>query len=418
MIEQIFIHIGVHKTGSTTIQESLGRKSEALKSYSFLYPVFRSRKADIFNHSVPFVSMFRDNPESYLDNRLNGITTQAGLVCLHQNYELQLTEQIGQFNGNKLIISGEGICTFTIDQLGKLKSFLKRLTPCDVEMQIVMFCRNSVQQIISHTSAIVRSQGLTLKNCLPQSGIHNSYYRQIVLKFIEVFGKENITILRFEDAILHPSGITGALLEAIGAETALISQFKNERFNPASSSEAVSIFSAIHETLPAVDGLPYSFQGKTRKLLMNLLGQKFVLPVNVQRKVWELTKVDADWLCATFSLPYYQYKEEEIPAITGRWGAETIKYLHQVMLSLPDPVKKTILDVLLDELKAHKREFSLDKRRELFGFIMHYSLYLQTGSWFKKFKYLVKKLGVPSGVLHGSHYFLLVHLSGFSSKRK
>lgn len=406
MIEQIFIHIGVHKTGSTTIQESLGRKREALKSHGFLYPVFMARKADILNHSVPFASMFMSKPEAYLENKVNKITTRPELERLHQDYELQLADQIEIFDGNKLIISGEDICRFTIDQLEQFKSFLTRLTSSNANIQIVIFCRYPVKWLSSMASEYIVGQGLTLKNCLSKGLLSGNYYKQLIANFSEVFGNDSITVLLYENAILHPSGPTGALLEVLGAEDELIDQFKNERFNSASSYEAISIFSAIHETLPDVDGLPYSFQGKTRELLINLPGKKFVLPIPFQRKIWELSKADVDWLCKTFLLPYYQYGEEEIPAISERWGAETLKYLHQVMLSLPDSVKKAILDVLLDELKVHKREFTLGKKRELFGFLMHYSLYLQTGSRFGKLKYFVNKLGIVQGLFHSGLFYL------------
>jgi hypothetical protein len=62
MIKKIFVHIGVHKTGSTSIQQMLGRNREILIKHGFLYPVFKARSANIFNHSVPFVSMFKKNP--------------------------------------------------------------------------------------------------------------------------------------------------------------------------------------------------------------------------------------------------------------------------------------------------------------------------------------------------------------------
>ncbi len=405
MINNIFIHIGVHKTGSTTIQQMLGRNREMLSKHGFLYPVFKARTTDIFNHSLPFVSIFKKNRGNYPFNQINNSTTQSEIEEFHKRYDEQLKEQLGQFEGDTLILSGEDISTFAVEELKTFQSYLIQNTSRKVNIQIIMFCRNPLYRIRS--TVIERTKGGESKNIILSMGFNViRYFQNILAKFSDVFGKDMIVVIRFEDAIKHPSGPTGALLEAIGAETALISQFKNERFNSASSSEAVSIFSAIHENLPKVNGVPYSFQGQIRKVLINMPGQKFALPLSIQRKVLEQAKEDIDWLCETFSLPYYQYEEEEVPAISGRWGQETLKYLFDLMHKLPDPVKKIILEVLLEELKVNNREFGLQKQRQIFGFIMHYSVYLQLGARAEKLKYFVKKLGSVQGILHCGLYYL------------
>jgi len=332
---------------------------------------------------------------------------------LHQRYDEQLNDQIGQFEGDALIFSGEGISEFSEEELRIFKSFLINCTFPNVNIQVIMFCRNPLYRIRS--KVIERIRGGEFQNITFSRGFNViSYYQNIFASFSDVFTKDMIKVIRFEDAIQHSSGPLGALLEAIGAETDLISQFKNERHNTASSYEAIAIFSAIHENLPKVKGVPYSFQGKTRKVLINMPGQKFALPLSKQRKIWEQAKEDIDWLCKTFSLPYYKFEEEEVPAISGRWSSETLKYLFDSMHKLPDPVKKIILEVLLHELKVNKREFGLQKQRQIFGFITHYSINLQLGAKTEKLKYFMKKLGIVQGMLHSGLYYLSKRSNSFS----
>jgi len=406
MIKNIFIHIGVHKTGSTSIQQMMGRNREILTKHGILYPVFKARRANIFNHSVPYVSMFKKNPEIYPFNQLNNFTTQTEIEKLHQRYDEQFKEQINQFEGDALILSGEGISAFTLEELKKFNSYLFQNSSPKVNIQVIMFCRSPLQRFRSIAGYKIRSRGSTLIHETEKEHYPIGYYKKRIWDFSEVFGKEMIQVIRFEDAIRHPAGPAGALLEAIGAATDLISRFKNERHNATSSYEAIAIFSAIHENLPKVNGVPYSFQGETRKVLINMPGQKFALPLSKQRKIWEQAKEDVDWLCETFSLPYYQYEEEEVPAISGRWSQETLKYLFDSMHKLPDPVKKIILELLLQELNVNKREFGLQKQRQIFGFIMHYSVYLQLGARTEKLKYFVKKLGTVQGILNSGLYYL------------
>ena len=246
MIKYIYIHIGVHKTGSTTIQNSLANKQDLLKNHGFLYPIFSAKTSLITNHSVPFVSMFRSHPEAYFDNKINRITTQGEIAYLHQQYEEQLAFQIANFSGDKLILSGEGICTFNVDELTRLKHFISQFTSSDTRTQIVMFCRNPIKRLNSIIVQLIRNKGGTLQSSIEKTPIPKKYYRSRISYLSEVFGKENITIIRFEDAVKHPCGPTGSLLQAIGVEAQVIDQFENIRYNSSSKYEALTIFSAIH----------------------------------------------------------------------------------------------------------------------------------------------------------------------------
>ena len=84
MIKYIFLHIGLHKTGSSSIQKSLAGSAGFLERIGYLYPVFRTGRHKIINHSMPFFSLFTDNPLKYHENILNGITTDKGIKKLHK----------------------------------------------------------------------------------------------------------------------------------------------------------------------------------------------------------------------------------------------------------------------------------------------------------------------------------------------
>ena len=69
MISEIFLHVGLHKTASSSIQDTLFSKknSKFLEENDYLYP-----KHWPANHSIPLYSNFCDHPEKYHINIKKG----------------------------------------------------------------------------------------------------------------------------------------------------------------------------------------------------------------------------------------------------------------------------------------------------------------------------------------------------------
>lgn len=58
----IYIHMGLHKTGTTTLQTLLSCNKEILRKQGFCYPI-----SSLFtiNQSIPIYSAFCNSPENY-----------------------------------------------------------------------------------------------------------------------------------------------------------------------------------------------------------------------------------------------------------------------------------------------------------------------------------------------------------------
>jgi hypothetical protein len=76
MIKTIFLHIGVHKTASTTIQNTFYTEQAKLAEAGILYPEFRLGDIAISNHSIPFYSLLGEEPGKYHINVSHGFTTK------------------------------------------------------------------------------------------------------------------------------------------------------------------------------------------------------------------------------------------------------------------------------------------------------------------------------------------------------
>ena len=74
MVSKLKLHVGFHKTGSTSFQQTCAHNAELLKSFGVSYPSFEnSVNRAILNHSIAIVSAFRRHPERYHINRRLGL---------------------------------------------------------------------------------------------------------------------------------------------------------------------------------------------------------------------------------------------------------------------------------------------------------------------------------------------------------
>ena len=215
MIKTIFLHIGVHKTASTTIQNTFYQERAKLSEAGILYPVFKAGNMAISNHSIPFYSLFAKNPEKYHVNKSFGFTSNEAIKSLHQGYQRQLHEQMASFGGDTLIISGEDISSLETDELASLKSYLHEITQSDVTFRVVILCRHPVSWFRSALQGSVCTFGLTLDKAIQYRLLRTHLYRNLTSSFSEVYGRENISVIKYEDAIINPYGPAGAFLALI-----------------------------------------------------------------------------------------------------------------------------------------------------------------------------------------------------------
>jgi hypothetical protein len=395
MIKNIILHIGVHKTASTTIQNTLFNERSKLAEAGILYPEFKLGDVVISNHSIPFYSLFHQNPEKYHINKSIGLTSNEAIQKLHQEYLQQLSEQINSFDGDTLIISGEDISLLEADELVKLKSFLIEITNPNVIFRVVMMCRHPVTRFRSSLQGTITIFGLPMEKAIQYRLQKTQQYRKLTDKLLDVFGRKNIILIKYEDTIINPYGPAGAFL-------ALIDKYLPEKIKPiliydnqSRTYETVTLSDAINRTFP--ETLDFELHPE-RMVALNAFfagmpGQKFMLPKGLSAKVWQALSEDVNWLCMEFDQQPYVFFNEDLPLASDIWNGDTLKYFKTVFPNFSDFQKKVFLDALLNELNDKNKIFTSNKVQEIFEFVLFYSKYLQTGSRITKFKYFSRAIG-------------------------
>ncbi len=121
----LYLHIGMHKTGTSSIQETLFRNRHILAEAGYAYLEGRG------NHSGILYSAFSSTPEKLAGHRKNGQRDRAALRARAEGVQAHLDRFLRECGQPKAVMSGEA---------------LSRLAPEDVR-QMLEFFRARVERI-------------------------------------------------------------------------------------------------------------------------------------------------------------------------------------------------------------------------------------------------------------------------------
>ena len=178
----IYLHIGVPKTGSSTIQKGLYHNRKRLKRHGFLYP-----QSGLIgtNHKNIFFEL-----TSMEDHRTKFIPQSGNL--------LDLAQEITDTRFKKIIISAEHFALFSSSQINTLQQALSPFAT-----KVVVYLRRQDQVIQSGWSQ--NAKRLVTKKSLDQNideeiSTNKSvyHYDYLLNKWAKTFGKENLILRIFE----------------------------------------------------------------------------------------------------------------------------------------------------------------------------------------------------------------------------
>ena len=245
---KLILHIGVHKTATSSIQENFANLDpQILKTHGYLYPVFSNGINELVNHSAVFFSLFTENPTRYHMNVRWGFNTLDKVEALNQSYKKQLNNLFNS-NADAIIISGEDISSLSLEAIISLKKYF--IEECKVtDFEVICSVRNHYSLINSIVQQLIKDGtdlDKLLSNLSPQI---SKKYLKILNKFSAVFGCENIKLYKFEDSAKYPSGVFHYFIKQFLPEI-ILSGHKELRKNESLSYEAVELISYINKCQP------------------------------------------------------------------------------------------------------------------------------------------------------------------------
>lgn len=269
------VHIGMHKTGSTSIQYSL----RGFDDSRFLY----ARLGDDPNHSRPMLSLFVSQPELHHLFRRQGVDASAVSKYIEKT-RTDLERAVVAANGRTLVISGEAISHFPQDALIRLRDdFHKRFE----DVMIVGYVRSPAALLSSSFQEQVKIGAVN------QFDLEQQYrsYRFKVEKFDEVFGQERVHVWKFDVGSFPDGCAVRDFCQRLGIE---LPSARVVRLNDSLSRQAVSLLYTYYRLGPM--GATPMPGPKLMKCLTAMGNEPFRISSDVIKPILEKHRADINWM--------------------------------------------------------------------------------------------------------------------------
>lgn len=289
-----YIHIGMHKTGTTSIQKGLWRVREQLADKGYCYP------GSMPNHSLFLQSLVLHHDDAKvrgsraMNRKLNIINADSFKKLQEQALLMLASARNPQYHS--AILSAESLSMLRRDPVLAFKDLL--LSSND-EAKIIIYLRDPVSYASSiyHQHVKGGGSGQNIKILLPR-------YRQKVKHWIEIFGNENLTIRPFNRDDWPEGDLYKDFFSAVDLDPSLLDSndfkiaFSSDGENKSFSNEVVQLLEMlnIENSLGGDNERQHRPYIDIERILMGFSGGKYKLPNDVIAEVVRLSKEDIAWI--------------------------------------------------------------------------------------------------------------------------
>ncbi|MFD2672023.1 hypothetical protein [Marinicrinis sediminis] len=185
---RLILHIGMHKTGTTSIQQVLGNSRNKLLKNDVYYPEIKP-----YNHSTSFPPIFLDDPSKYEIFRQRGIYDKQRAIEEQNKLKELWIKEIQNCTCHNFIVSGEELTLIDESSVRNLKKFTDEHFD---DVLIIMYARNPNSFFPSVLSEYVKHGGENI--------VHQNYSRTFPLysfrlqKYINVYGSDKVKVRPFD----------------------------------------------------------------------------------------------------------------------------------------------------------------------------------------------------------------------------
>lgn len=273
------IHIGMHKTGSSSIQNSLNGYNDD----DFIYANINNDS----NHSLAIYSLFSPDPATHPIHKADA-RNGSSLKKYLDDVENGLRASIDSTNGKTLIVSGEDIGVLPETSLLAIKEYFQKFFD---EIMIVAYVRPPAGFITSAFQQRVKAGRMSGVDVFSE---YRSYKNRF-LKFDKVFGADNVQLWKFDPGEFNGGCVVQDFCYRLGIN---LHKEKIVRTNESLSRNSVSllyIYNKFKEKL-GYDHLRAAAATTLTDLLAEPGDEKFRFSPDVIKPVLERNKLDIQWM--------------------------------------------------------------------------------------------------------------------------
>lgn len=275
------VHVGMHKTGSTSIQQTLAKMGGLGPGH--FYPELGERA----NHSLAMSLMFSADPLSHHISRMQGVTrTEAKKegAALRES----LARQLDQAQGRIPVLSAEYLSSCTGETLVALRDFLisAGFTP-----KVKAYVRPAADYMRSEFQQRVKggSGAFDVGVCYPK-------YELRFKRIERVFGAESVDYWVFASSQLQEGNVVLDFCHRLGLPRPDAAALA--RSNDSLSRTALALLFQYRRLAMPLKPSPEAFRRFRRVLLAvrTVAGPKFTLSPDLINPQLDLQKSDLDWM--------------------------------------------------------------------------------------------------------------------------
>ncbi len=302
MFERAVVHIGLHKTGTTSIQATLHRHAAALEAdQGVYYPRLTA------NHSVILFPLFCDKPQNYYVNQRANLKTERAAARHNAKITEKLDAEFAATNAKTLLVSGEDLSTLSAEGYARMNAWFKARAK---HVEVVAFVRDPIAWATSAAQQRIKS-GATFAELMKR--VPREAARHKLGSALAVFGRDALRVHRFEDAARN--GVLPYFCKETGIEERWAHTIEPETLNESFSNEGVHLIAAINALYPIKPSQKFAPKRAHADIqpLAAVQGEKFRLPPEMARQASKHAKQDIDWLKDALGIDYGDARTMETP---------------------------------------------------------------------------------------------------------
>ena len=310
-IEEVIIHIGMHKTGTTSIQQTLHKNYNELLSNGFYFPN-NWQPNNMYNLSV-FVLEDMYSYAAYREHNMS----DSDIRKFQRKTTKMLLNNLKDENIKRVIFSAERLEAIKPSEVLLLKKFIQKIFDSKTKITIVMATRSPINIITSATQQRLKGRGVFFSDYN-----FNNRYSGSIIKYFKAFENANFVLYKFEESLKHEYGPVGFFLEKIGYPRKNLNKIEYVRSNSSICQELYDMLLYINIKKPysnnykRADGINLE-QGRSlydSRILDDLTGEKFGIDNDTKRYYHNVTYKSTKWLKENTGIDYLDtYNFEPLP---------------------------------------------------------------------------------------------------------
>jgi hypothetical protein len=274
---KIYLHIGMHKTGTTAIQDSL----EGFCSPSAMY-------ANLWvssNHSFSFWTAFSEAPHPGLLHHPTSVNKSPNeLKKIHFDM-IEESLKIALKSDKDIIFSGEDIANLTPNAIESMKNLFNKYTD---EIEVISYIREPDAWMVSALQENIRHGNYA--GYIETS--EQPLYQIKFSKFIDIFGVENCLFKEFDLSLFTNSDVVLDFLDVISVKLSKSTKVTNI----SSSTEAIKCIYILNDIYRPEMGIDFLLKARRQfiEFISDSLPGKFHIDGSYTRQ--HLVQSDIEWM--------------------------------------------------------------------------------------------------------------------------